>query len=138
MHMQADESTICRDWEQYLLELRRFDVRVLTDGEYFGELGCVTGVRRTASVAATKCMGSVLSLSKASLEETVAQYSVYAVSIPGELAAYNELIQKLIGRKASQVGQPGNPPAQAASNAQIASEADTELNALLPTRTASL
>jgi hypothetical protein len=83
-------------------------------------------------------MGSVLSLSKASLEEKVAQYSVNAVSIPGELAAYNELIQKLIGKKASRVWQPGNMPAQAASNAQIASEADAELNALLPTRTASL
>jgi CRP-like cAMP-binding protein len=97
-------------------------------------------VRRTASVVATK-YSEVLSLSKASLEETVAQYPVYAGSIIGEVAAYNELVQEVIGKKAApHVRQPGNTPASAPSIVHFASAADarTSADAPLPTRIASL
>lgn len=63
-------------------------VGTLSSGQYFGEVGCVMGLRRTASVAAikfTECMA----LHKDDLNRIIEAYPGYARDLNQEVAAFH-------------------------------------------------
>lgn len=85
-------------YDQAEEELQRYDVvRALDTGEYFGELACLTGVRRTATVIAVQ-YSETMSLSKDALDATVSEFPAYKFSMTTEVEGYHTLVQELIGR----------------------------------------
>lgn len=113
--MQAPnpDATVSRGllYDQAEHELERYDVvRALVAGEYFGELACLTGVRRTATVVAVQ-YSETMSLSKDALDATVSEFPAYKFSISTEVEGYNELVQELIGRKQQASDVASEPPA---------------------------
>eukprot|EP00892_Ulva_mutabilis_P011508 jgi/Ulvmu1/872/UM100_0025.1 len=98
--------------DEAALELQRYRiVRTLSSGEYFGELACLTGVRRTASIVAVQ-YSETMSLSKDALDATVSEFPAYKFAISTEVEGYHALVQELIGSSA--------PVAPAAADAAAA------------------
>lgn len=96
---RSSASRIGQMGEEAREELERYRVvRTLVAGEYFGELACLTGVRRTATVVAVQ-YSETMSLSKDALDATVSEFPAYKFSISTEVEGYHTLVQELIGSR---------------------------------------